>query len=77
MFSYKYCEIFKNTYFEEHLWAAASDINYVKKKEKLIWFKKSLQNTLITVLSEFTDEVRHETDVVQKTKCLTMCCFTE
>ena len=24
-FSSKFCEIFKNTYFEEHLWAAASE----------------------------------------------------
>ena len=24
MFSFEYCKIFKNTYFEEHLWTAAS-----------------------------------------------------
>ena len=40
MFSYKYCEIFKNTYFEEHMWAAASDINYVKKKRKIDMIQK-------------------------------------
>ena len=33
MFSSKYCEIFKNTYFEEHLLTAASN------------FSKQLQNT--------------------------------
>ena len=32
MFSFEYCEIFKNTYFEEHLLRAASD------------FLKQLQN---------------------------------
>ena len=34
VFSYEYCEVFKNTYFEEHLLTAASD------------FLKQLQNTV-------------------------------
>ena len=25
MFSYEFCEIFKNTFFTEHLWATTSD----------------------------------------------------
>ena len=25
MFSYEFCEIFKNTFFTEHVWATASD----------------------------------------------------
>ena len=25
VFSYEFCEIFKNTFFTEHLWATASD----------------------------------------------------
>ena len=29
MFSYEYCEIFKNTYFEEHLQTAASIIQSI------------------------------------------------
>ena len=33
MFCYEYCEIFKNTYFEEHLWTAAS--RYISKKKNL------------------------------------------
>ena len=33
VFSYEHCEIFKNTYFEEHLRTAAS--RYISKKKKL------------------------------------------
>ena len=35
VFSYEYCEIFKNIYFEEHLWTAASG-SYKSWKQKRI-----------------------------------------
>ena len=40
MFSSEYCEIFKNTYFEEHLLTAASDLEQLQKSDEqllLLW----------------------------------------
>ena len=40
VFSCQYCEIFKNTYFEEHLQMAVSDKNQLKFYRKTCWKKQ-------------------------------------
>ena len=47
MFSYEYCKIFKNTYFEEHLRMAASELSqFIKKglKEKQVTKSRHIVN---------------------------------
>ena len=47
MFSCEYCEIFKNTYFEEHLRTAVSVIS-TEYKEKFYWSQFPLKSNKIS-----------------------------
>ena len=56
MFSCEYCESFKNTYFEEHLWTAASEMN-----SKTFFFRTKFEYS--------TNEVSKSGVVIYKEKC--------
>ena len=57
LFSPEYCEIFKTTYFEEHLRTAASENVFMKLRkikiysEVLIYIKKQVFSTLLSETS--------------------------
>ena len=52
MFSCETCEIFKNIYFEEHLWTTASKDQYVTEKTIYLFLSQKYVFIIITITFE-------------------------
>ena len=73
VFSFKYCEIFKNTFFEEHLQTAASDLCNSRNRSsppEVFWksVAKSQENTMPKKES-FADAVTNFASFTEKHLC--------
>ena len=64
VFSYEFCEIFKNTFFTKHLWATASDLSSFSKQlfSEVLWmFMTSymLKYIKVLVLVKSVTKIKH------------------